>query len=82
MEPLKLRVARPSRLDLESRTQVSDWIRKHLKVAIAIYADRDSLKDLEEQLLEVLDPPLNLQGMRSTPIRSRLSDLRRRISNG
>ena len=79
MSPLQLRVAEPGRLDPEDRRRVSDWIRKHLKVAIAAHVDRDSLKDLEEQILKVLDPSLNLQGMRSTPIRSRLSDLRKRI---
>lgn len=82
MEPLKLRVAKPYRLHPRDREQVSNWIREHLKVAIASYADRDSLRDLEEQLLESLDPPLNLQGMQLTPTRSRLSDLRKRISNG
>ena len=79
MSPLQLRVAEPGRLDPEDRRRVSDWIRKHLKVAIAAHVDRDSLKALEEQILKVLDPSLNLQGMRSTPIRSRLSDLRKRI---
>ena len=82
MEPLELRLGKPGRLDPEDRKRVCAWIKEHLKVAIAAYADRDSLEDLEKQVLKVLDPPLNLQGMPSTPVRSRLSSLRKRITNG
>ncbi len=82
MDPLELSVAKPGRLNPGDRKRVSTWIREHLKVSIAPYADRDSLEELEKQLLEALDPPLNLQGMPSTPIRTRLSQLRKRITNG
>jgi hypothetical protein len=53
---------------------------KHLSVAVRPHDDRDSLEGLEQQLLELFDPPLNLRHMAPTPLRQRLTELRRRIS--
>ena len=44
------------------------------------YDDRDTLAGLEHAVLERLDPPLNLRHMPPTPVRARLTELRRRIS--
>jgi hypothetical protein len=41
------------------------------------YDDRDTLGRLEELVLAEIDPPLNLQGMPRTALRTRLSRLRR-----
>jgi hypothetical protein len=49
----------------------------HLAVAVFPVEDRDSLDDLETKVLATLDPSLNLDKMRQTPVRSRLSSLRR-----
>jgi hypothetical protein len=38
--------------------------------------DADTLGRLERAVLTMLDPPLNLQGMPSTPVRHRLRQLR------
>ena len=40
------------------------------------FDDRDELGLLEKRVLAALDPPLNLQGMTSTPLRRRLKYLR------
>jgi hypothetical protein len=53
------------------------WMYEHLRVVAVPVADADSLDDLETTVLAQLDPPLNLMKMSKTPVRKRLSDLRR-----
>jgi len=65
-----------------SEQALSEWMREHLCVAVHPYDDRDTLAELEHAVLERLDPPLNLRHMQATPVRRRLSELRRRISRG
>ena len=78
--PLKLRLANPNRLRPEDNRKVSDWIKNHLRVAIAPYADRDSLGKVERDVLKALDPPLCLQDCPTNEFRQRLSDLRKRLT--
>jgi hypothetical protein len=54
------------------------WMHRHLKVVAVPYDDADTLGRLEEDVLKALDPPLNLKGMTPTPVRLRLTELRRR----
>lgn len=56
--------------------ELSEWMRDHLKVVAVPFDDRDELGRLEKRVLTALDPPLNLQGMSSTPLRQRLKVLR------
>jgi hypothetical protein len=56
------------------------WMHAHLRVIAVPHEDRDSLEALEAVVLTALDPPLNLQGMPSTPFRRSLKDLRRHIA--
>ena len=44
------------------------------------YHDRDSLSQIEEMVLEILDPPLNLEGRPITGLRILLTDLHIRIT--
>jgi hypothetical protein len=53
------------------------WMHEHLRVVAVPVADADTLDDLETTVLTELDPPLNLMKMSKTPIRRRLSELRR-----
>ncbi len=59
---------------------LTQWMMAHLRVLAAPYEDADTLGRLETEVLRLLDPPLNLQGMPSTPVRRRLTELRRVVS--
>ena len=74
--PLDLRLAGPNKLDPASNAQLTAWMHRHLRVATIGVSDRDGLAKLEEAVLERLDPPLNLMGMRPTPVRAELRRLR------
>jgi len=56
--------------------ELTEWMRAHLRVIAVPFDDRDELGRLEKRVLAALDPPLNLQGMTSTPLRHRLKYLR------
>lgn len=72
-QPLSPEPAGATRLARESEQALSAWIRKHLQVAVYPFPERDALIDLERQVLARLDPPLNLDGMQPTPLRSLLT---------
>jgi hypothetical protein len=57
--------------------QLTQWMREHLKLIAVPWEDADTLGRLEDDVLRQLDPPLNLQGMAETPIRRRLTEIRR-----
>ena len=78
VRPLALVRLAPQRLDPASEQRLSAWMRKHLEIAVLPVADRDPLAHLEHRVLSELDPPLNLDGMPATGLRSDLS--RRRAS--
>lgn len=80
LESLHLRLSGPDCLDRTSNETVSGWMRAHLRVVTAPYEDRDTLAEVEHAALARMDPPLNLMGMPSTPIRRALSELRARLS--
>ena len=54
----------------------------HLEVAVHAFAEADALSDLEHRVLGILDPPLNLDGMPTTPLRAVLARLRRELTLG
>jgi hypothetical protein len=56
--------------------QLNRWIATHLRVVTVPWPDADTLAGLEHAVLTRLDPPLNLAGMRPTPLRDRLKRLR------
>lgn len=55
---------------------LSRWMHQHLWVIAVPIADRDRLGAIEPAVLNAMDPPLNLRGMRSTALRERLRELR------
>lgn len=75
-EPLGLVLLAPDRLDPDSNRRVTSWMSEHLRVVIAPVQDRATLAFLEHAVLERLDPPLNLKGMRATSTRTKLGQLR------
>jgi hypothetical protein len=60
---------------------LTTWMYAHLRVIPIPVDDPDTLDGLETAVLGALDPPLNLQKMPRSPVRSQLSQLRRRYSN-
>jgi hypothetical protein len=48
------------------------WIDEHLRIVTLAVDDPVALAKLEEAVLAALEPPLNLQGMRETPVHRRL----------
>jgi hypothetical protein len=75
-EPLDLCLQAAGRLSAESEHVFSAWMRAHLSVAVYPFAERDALASLEDEVLAILDPPLNLDGMPPTPLRAQLVSLR------
>ena len=53
------------------------WMHDHLRVIAIPVDDGDILNHLETAILAVLDPVLNLAKMQRTPVRNRLTELRR-----
>lgn len=59
---------------------LTEWMSAHLRLVAVPFDDRDELGRLEERLLAAMDPPLNLKGMESTPVRIRIKALRTAIA--
>lgn len=80
LDRLSLVPAGGGRLDAPSNAIVSDWIAEHLKVVIAPFDDRDQLGLVEKEVLERLDPPLNVGQCVPYDSRAKLTVLRARLS--
>jgi hypothetical protein len=68
--------------DVQSLTSEDDprltaWVDRHLSVITVPVPDADRLGRIESEVLDVLDPPLNLMGRPGNPLRTRLRQLRR-----
>ncbi len=79
-DQLGLQVQASMLITPSSEQALSEWMRGRLSIAVHPHDDRDTLAGLEHAVLEYLDPPLNLGHMAPTPVRARLTELRRRIS--
>lgn len=53
------------------------WMHKHLHLIAVPVANADTLGEVESAILTALDPPLNLNKLDQTPLRKRLSALRK-----
>ena len=79
---LRLEVVAGGRLSPDSETRLSEWIARHLSVVVYVHDDRETLGDLEDCVLQALDPPLNLRGMTRTPVRAAVSRARASLADG
>ena len=77
---LGLQVQAPMLITPPSEADLSAWMKRHLAVAFHPVADADVLESLERRLLIQLEPPLDLLYMPPSPVRARLTELRRLIS--
>lgn len=76
LEPLHLRVDGDGRVCDDDNAMVSQWIGEHLEITTFPVSDRDQLAALETAAVTSLDPPLNVDHMRPSAVRSRLTILR------
>ncbi|MBY8862014.1 hypothetical protein K7711_36445 [Nocardia sp. CA2R105] len=60
--------------------QLTLWMRAHLRVILIPVANADTLDGLETEILAELDPPLNIAKVARTPLRQRLSALRKQYA--
>ncbi len=60
--------------------RLTNWMRQHLMVSVIAYPDRLELDGFETDVLERLDPALNLAKRPATPVRRALTTLRRPYS--
>ncbi|GAB3488264.1 DUF6884 domain-containing protein [Flexivirga lutea] len=60
--------------------QLTRWMHAHLRVIPIPVVDVDTLDQLESEILKELDPPLNLAKVPKTPLRLRLSALRKKYA--
>lgn len=82
-EAYQFEVVGPKRLSDESEIQLRAWIEQHLAVVIYPFPDRATLGQLEHDVLDELDPRLNLDRERPlTPLRKRLKELRAKLAAG
>lgn len=65
-----------------SEETLTRWMKAHLQIAVFSYDDVDALDELEQSVLDELDPPLNLKHMPKSPVRARLRVLRSAIAVG
>lgn len=75
-------ILRPTVGNPPDEAALTAWMHEHLRVIAVPFDDRDALDAVETQVLAELDPPLNLRKMPSTPLRKRLSELRRGVLGG
>lgn len=65
----------------DGESKLTGWMLDHLAVAVVPIDDHDIVGGLERLVLARLDPPLNLEGMGSTALRTTLSALRHRLTS-
>lgn len=73
---LDLAARGPKQLTPQSESRLSQWIDERLELAVHPFGERSALADLEQRALHALDPPLNLKGRSTSPVRAKLRQLR------
>lgn len=68
------------RMDPSGEPRLSAWMADHVSVAFVPVTDRGRLGLIETRVLAALDPPLNLSKVPPSPVRARLSSLRREMT--
>ena len=81
-DQLELELAGAKILSPDSEEALTRWMKDHLQIAVFGYEDVDALDELEQSVLNELDPQLNLKHMGPSPVRARLRTLRSAIAVG
>jgi hypothetical protein len=82
LAPLALDLVGPRRLDAASEVKLSEWMRRHLSVAVHGVDSGEHLAEIEKHVVEALQPPLNVEHMPSNELRRRLRGLRAIVIHG
>jgi len=82
LEPLALVLVGPKRLEAASEVKLSEWLRRHLSIAVFGVSSGESLAELEKRVVEALQPPLNVEHMPRGELRARLLALRAIVIHG
>lgn len=81
-QDLALEVVGAKMLAQTSEAALTAWMIDHLQIAAFGYDDVDALGELEQAVLEEIDPPLNLRHRPPSPVRNRLRALRSALATG
>lgn len=81
-DQLRLQATGPKSLTAESEGVLTRWMVSHLQIAAFGYDDVDALDELEQNVLEAMDPPLNLKHRPPSEVRQRLRALRSALATG
>ena len=65
----------------EDDPKLTAWMHARLHVITVPVPSADDLGQIETTVLDILDPPLNLQGRSPSPIRAALTSLRHQRTN-
>ncbi len=77
-EELDIRRAGRNTIDADSNARLTAWMLEHLSVSVVPVVERANVATIETDVLDHLDPPLNLVNVANSPGRTRLRALRRR----
>ncbi len=82
LAPLELVLVGPRLLVADSEERLTAWMRLHLSIAVFAVDSGDGLSRLEKDVVKVLQPPLNIEHMPPSPLRTRLRELRAVVLGG
>jgi hypothetical protein len=81
-QELGLQVAGAKMLTVASEDRLTAWMMIHLEVAAFGYDHVDALDELEQKVLDTIDPPMNLKHRPTSEVRERLRALRSALATG
>ena len=82
LAPLALELLGPKLLGAPSEARLTEWMRRHLSLAVHGVHSGEHLADLEKRVVDSLLPPLNVDHMPAGPLRERLRQLRAVVRHG
>jgi hypothetical protein len=82
LAPLALNLLGPRLLDPLSEARLTEWMQRHLSLAVHCVDSGERLAELEKRVVDALQPPLNVEHMPACPLRERLRQLRAVVLHG
>jgi hypothetical protein len=82
LAPLALELLGPRLLDPGSEARLTDWMKRHLSLAVYGVDSGEHLAELEKRVVDALRPPLNVEHAAAGLLRKRLQELRAIVLHG